>query len=448
VTPPPVGVDVDPDVDLGGDGIAIVGAGIGGLVTALSLHQVGIEATVFESVDAIRPAGVGINLLPHSIRELDALGLLDELSAHAIEPSTLAYFAKNGREIWSEPRGRAAGYAWPQLSIHRGDLHRILLDALRARAGVDAIRLGHRLVDVRSDDHSATATFDGPSRSTVRVRARAVVAADGIHSAARSQFYPDQGPPKWSGALLWRGVVDREPVLDGRTMIWIGHPAQKFVGYPIADLDHSQTAPRRGRQTFNFIAELRPDDTELTDREDWNRPGNLADFLPAFESWVFDWLDVPALIRAAAQTFVFPMIDRDPVDRWTFERVTLLGDAAHPMYPIGSNGASQAILDARVLAGCLRSHPLDVVAALARYEQVRLPPTSAIVEANRGLGPERPMQLVEQRAPDGFERIEDVISSDEILEITDGYRRTAGFALAALDDPTSLADRDYRVTTT
>ena len=269
------------------------------------------------------------------------------------------------------------------------------------------------------------------------VRAAAIVAADGIHSVARSQCYPDQGPPKWSGALLWRGVVDREPVLDGRTMIWIGHPQQKFIGYPIADLGD-------GRQTFNFIAELRPDDATLADREDWNRPGDLADFLPAFEGWAFDWLDVPALIRSAPQTFLFPMIDRDPVDRWTFGRPTLLGDAAHPMYPIGSNGASQAILDARVLAGCVRSHPGDLDAALTRYEAVRLPPTSAIVEANRGLGPERPMQLVEERAPDGFVRIDDVISPAEIADITEGYRRTAGFALAALDDPTSLADRDYR----
>ncbi len=430
-------VGPDLDIDLG-EGVAVVGGGIGGLVTALSLHQIGIEATVFEAAGEIRPAGVGINLLPHSIRELDALGLLDELAASAVEPSTLAYFAKNGREIWSEQRGRSAGYKWPQLSIHRGELHRILLGAARQRLGDDRIRLGHRLTSVTTGQTGAgLASFDGPSGSPVTVRAAAIVAADGIHSVVRSQFYPDQGPPKWSGALLWRGVVDRKPVLDGRTMIWIGHPAQKFVGYPIADLPD-------GRQTFNFIAERRPDDATLADREDWNRQGDLADFLPAFESWTFDWIDVPALIRSAPQTFVFPMVDRDPIDRWTFGRVTLLGDAAHPMYPIGSNGASQAILDARVLAGCVRCHPGDIRAALQRYETERRPPTSAIVEANRGFGPERPMHLVEQRAPDGFESVHDVISPEEILDITEAYRRTAGFALAALDDPTSLAERDYR----
>ncbi len=418
-----------------GAGIAIAGAGIGGLVAALSLDAIGVEVTVFEAADEIRPAGVGINLLPHSTRELDALGLLDRLATSAIAPTTLGYYAKNGREIWSEPRGVEAGYRWPQISIHRGELHRILLDAAMSRLGADRVVLGHRLTAVATTSGAATATFAGPGAAEVNVSAAAIVAADGIHSAARAQFYPDQGPPKWSGALLWRGIVDREPVLDGSSMIWIGHPAQKFVGYPIADLDD-------GRQSFNFIAELRPDDATLADREDWNREGDLADFLPAFESWVFDWLDVPALIRAAPRTFVFPMVDRDPVDRWTFGRVTLLGDAAHPMYPIGSNGASQAILDARVLAGCIRSHA-DVETALGRYEQVRLPPTSAIVEANRGLGPERPMQLVEERAPNGFDRIDDVITRSEIDEITEGYRRTAGFALAALDDPTSLADRAY-----
>jgi 2-polyprenyl-6-methoxyphenol hydroxylase-like FAD-dependent oxidoreductase len=219
-------------------------------------------------------------------------------------------------------------------------------------------------------------------------------------------------------------------------MIWAGHPRQKFVLYPVRDLPE-------GRQQLNFIAELRSDATELVEREDWNRAGDLADFLPQFTSWVFPWLDVPALIESAPGTFVFPMVDRDPVDRWSFGRVTLLGDAAHPMYPIGSNGASQAILDARTLTGCLLSYTDDVEAALTRYDEVRRPPTSAIVMANRGLGPELPMQLVEERAPDGFERLTDVITSEEILEVTDGYRKMAGFSLQQLQNRPSLADMRY-----
>ena len=269
-----------------------------------------------------------------------------------------------------------------------------------------------------------------------RAEADLVVAADGIHSAARASRYPDQGPLKWNGSLLWRGVAEIDRVLDGRTMIWAGHPEQKFVGYPIADLPG-------GRQAFNFIAELRRPGSDLAAWEDWNRAGSLEDFLPAFADWHFGWLDVPSIVRAAPATFLFPMVDRDPVPRWTFGRTTLLGDAAHPMYPIGSNGASQAILDARVLAGCVRHHADDLDAALARYEAVRGPATAAVVEANRGLGPELPMLLVEQRAPDGFDDIASVISPEEIAEVTEGYRRTAGFSLATLAQGASLLDQPF-----
>jgi 2-polyprenyl-6-methoxyphenol hydroxylase-like FAD-dependent oxidoreductase len=406
----------------------VIGAGIGGLVTALSLHEIGLEVDVFESVSELRPLGVGINLLPHAVRELDAIGLLDALRAHAIEPSLLLYCTRRGQEIWREARGRAAGYPWPQISIHRGVLQQILFDAVTERLGADRVHLGHRLGRVEERDGRPVAVFDDD-----RVESDLLVAADGIHSVARAQRHPDEGPALWNGALLWRGIAEIDPVLNGRTMIWAGHPDQKFVGYPIADLAD-------GRQQFNFIAELRRPDSPLAAAEDWNRRGSLDDFLPEFGDWKFEWLDVPDLIRRAPATFLFPMVDRDPLPRWTFGRMTLLGDAAHPMYPIGSNGASQAILDARVLAGCLRRDAPDFDEALARYERVRRPATAAIVQANRGLGPELPMRLVEERAPDGFDDIADIISPDEILAVTEGYRRTAGFALAALQRGTSLLD--------
>ena len=416
--------------------ILIVGAGIGGLVTALSLHAIGQTVRVFESTEEIRALGAGINLLPHAVRELDALGLLDTLAAEAVAANSLMYFSKHGALIWSEARGLAGGYQWPQLSIHRSTLQRTLLAAVTDRIGADRLHTGHTLTSVVTHQDTVIAQFDDRrSGASIEARGVALIAADGIHSAARRQFFPHEGPPRWNGALLWRGVAECDPVLDGRTMVWAGHPRQKFVGYPIADLPG-------GRQQFNFIAELRTDETELAEREDWNRPGNLEDFLPQFESWVFDWLNVPELVRQSSGTLLFPMIDRDPLHQWTYGRVTLLGDAAHPMYPIGSNGASQAILDARVLAGCLRTHT-DVEDALAMYESVRRPATSAIVLANRGNGPEVPMQLVEERAPHGFSNIADVISPDEILHITDGYRRTAGFALDALHNAESLADQNY-----
>lgn len=419
--------------------VVIAGGGIGGLVTALSLHECGIGVQVFETVESIRPLGVGINLLPHAARELDALGLLDELLTHAVTPDALGYFTKRGETIWTEPRGLAAGYAWPQISIHRGTLHSLLVNAVVRRLGTDRIHTAHHLSRFEAGDTHVDVCFQDRSAGTdLVVRTPALIAVDGIHSVARQQLYPDQGMPKWNGARLWRGITETTPVLDGKTMVWCGHPDQKFIAYPIG------TAVD-GRQKVNFIAELRSDETELSQREDWNQPGVLADFMPAFEDWRFDWLDVPTLLRTAPQTYLFPMVDRDPVDQWSFGRVTLLGDAAHPMYPVGSNGASQAILDARVVAGCLRAYGSEVAAAFTRYDEIRRPATANIVLANRGSGPELPMKLVEARAPHGFADINDVISPTEILEVTDGYRKTAGFALAALADPTapSLIDGDF-----
>jgi len=408
----------------------IAGAGIGGLAAALSLQTIGVDVDVFESAPELRALGVWINLLPHAARELDALGVVDAVRARAVAPESLLYCTKRGQEIWREPRGLAAGYPWPQLSVHRGVLQEVLLDAVVARIGRDRLHLGRRLVE--TDEAGAVIFADG-----TRVGADLVIAADGIHSAARRQRYPDEGPALWNGALLWRGVVDAERVLDGRTMVWAGHPDQKFVAYPIADL-------ARGHQTLNFIAELRrPDSDLLASAADWNRRGELDDFLPMFLGWRFDWLDVPAILQAAHETYLFPMVDRDPLARWTFGRTTLLGDAAHPMYPIGSNGASQAILDACALAGCIRKHEGDVDEALHHYEQARRPATAAIVHANRGLGPELPMKLVEERAPDGFTDIADVISPAEIAQVTEGYRRTAGFALSALRSGRSLLDEPY-----
>ena len=416
--------------------IAIVGAGIGGLTAALSLQAAGFAVRVFEAVSELRPLGVGINLLPHAVRELEELGLRAELEAAGVACAELAYYTKRGQRIWAEPRGVRAGYRWPQISIHRGRLQVALLDAARARLGPERIQLGARLAGFESAPgrgvRARFATGAGVG-AAAEVEARLLVAADGIHSTARRALYPGEGAPRWNGAIMWRGVAEAEPLLDGRTMIMAGHTRQKFVAYPIA-------APGGGRQTINFVAELRPTsaDGALPEREDWSRPGRLADFLPAFESWRFDWLDVPALIRAAGDVWVYPMIDRDPLPRWSFGPMTLLGDAAHPMYPIGSNGASQAVLDARVLTGCLRHHE-DPERALARYDEIRGAATREIVLANRAQGPEAAMQLVEDRAPGGFANVEDVVSQAELAAIADRYKRLAGFSVAELNARPSLA---------
>jgi 2-polyprenyl-6-methoxyphenol hydroxylase-like FAD-dependent oxidoreductase len=398
--------------------VLIIGAGIAGLTTALSLHQIGVDCRVFESVDTIEPLGVGINTLPHAVRELFDIGLRAPLEAAAVATARLAYYSSHGQQIWSEPRGQAAGYHWPQLSINRGELQMILLAAARERLGSDRILTGHQLTGCEETATGVRAHFVHRRTGVKRDDAEGslLIGADGIHSAVRSVLYPNEGPPLWNGAIMWRGITLGLQFLDGRTMIMAGHEAQKFVAYPIA----------RDGAVVNWIAERRFRPDHVWRREDWNRPGNRDDFLPSFAGWQFDWLDVPSVITGAAQCFEYPMVDRDPVDRWTFGRVTLLGDAAHAMYPIGSNGASQAILDARVLAREIQTHG-TTPDALEAYEAERRPATARIVLANRRNGPEQVMQLVEERAPNGFARIEDVLTSEELEDAASGYKRIAGF---------------------
>jgi 2-polyprenyl-6-methoxyphenol hydroxylase-like FAD-dependent oxidoreductase len=404
--------------------VLIIGAGIAGLTTALSLHQIGVTCRVFEAVDTIEPLGVGINTLPHAVRELSELGLRDALASTAVPTAQLAYYSAQGQRIWSEPRGEAAGYRWPQFSIHRGELQMILLAAARERLGADRIRTGHQITGWVETPTGVRASFVHRRTGERRDDAEGsmLIGADGIHSTIRSMFYPNEGAPIWNGQIMWRGVTLGKTFLDGRTMIMAGHPEVKFVAYPIA----------RDGGVINWIAERRFNRDHAWRREDWNRAGRLDEFLPWFEDWRFDWLDVPALIRSAEGCFEYPMVDRDPLDRWTFGRVTLLGDAAHPMYPIGSNGASQAILDARVLAHEIQACGVTPE-ALSAYEAERRPATARIVLANRGNGPEQVMQLVHERAPNGFARIEDVLSRDELEETASAYKRIAGFDKDALN---------------
>jgi len=412
--------------------IVIAGAGIGGLTAALSLHAAGItEVVVADRVTQLKPLGVGINLLPHAVRELTELGLGERVAALGSAPATLTYTNRFGQVIWSEPRGRAAGYRWPQLSVHRGEFQLELAAAVRERLGADALRLGHRLVAVehgRDEDTAVFETADGP----VRLAADVVIGADGIHSALRAQLHPAAPGPVWSGLTIWRGTALTGAFLDGRTMIMSGDDEQKFVAYPIGRPEAD------GRVRVNFIAEQRA--SGPLEAVDWNREVPIAPVAERFADWRFDWLDVPALIASAERLLEYPMVDLDPVDSWTEGRSTLLGDAAHAMYPNGSNGSSQAILDARTLAFHLAgaSTPGSVAQALEAYEADRRPATTALLASTRQTGPERVMLLAKERAPRGFDDIADVFAEGELAGIAAAYKRAAGFDPSTLNQRPSL----------
>jgi len=397
--------------------VLIVGGGIGGLSLALSCHQAGISCRVFEAAPEVHPLGVGINLLPHAMRELSELGLAGKLAAECIETRELAFYSRDGQFIFKESRGRHAGYDWPQLSIHRADLHRIMLDAVRERLGQDTVRLGHRCVRVDQNPSRATVHFDNGHFQHGKV----AIGCDGIHSAVRLQLFPDQGPPKYSGVNMWRGVTRWPAFLGGDTMISTGWmTVGKTVIYPI----RPGTPQTGGKPLINWVAEI---EQPRAVRQDWTGRGRLADMMPAFAGLTFDFLDITGMIESTEEILEYPMVDRDPLERWSFGRLTLLGDAAHPMYPRGSNGAGQAIVDARFLAGQIRTRGATPDALLA-YEAVRNPATAKVVLTNRTDPPDSILREVWQRSGGKrFERIEDLISAEELQAISDRYKKIAGF---------------------
>ena len=398
--------------------VLIVGAGIGGLTAALELHARGIACRVYESAPEIRAVGVGINLLPHATKVLGALGVVPALAKVAVETSEAAFFNRFGQLIYREPLGRRAGYDWPQLSIHRGDLQAVLLEAVKARLGEDRLHLGWHCSGFSQNERSVTLAF----RERNSVEGKAVVACDGIHSAIRRQLYPDEGEPRYSGVNMWRGVTRWKPILSGSSMTRAGWlKTGKLVHYPIRnDID------AEGRQLVNWVWEIETPDYK---RWDWNRAAKVEDFIGELESWRFDWLNVPAFVRAADMVLEYPMVDKDPLPEWSFGRVTLLGDAAHPMVPRGSNGAGQAVLDAQCLASSLKENP-SVEGALKAYESQRLQPTANVVLENRRNPPDAVLREVFERTGDRpFGRIEEVISAAELKALTDRYKQVAGYAL-------------------
>ncbi|GAB3646200.1 flavin-dependent oxidoreductase [Ramlibacter alkalitolerans] len=403
--------------------VAIVGGGIGGLALALGLSERGIPCDVYEAAPEIKELGVGITLLPHAMRELAALGLQPRLEPLGIENLESVFFNRWGQFIYREPRGRHAGYSVPELGMHRGKLHGVMYEAARERLGDARIHLDHRCTGIQQDAQQVTLTFNGVrGQPQPTVQADIVIACDGVNSAVRRQFYP-QEQVAFGGINTWRGVTVHKPILTGKSYLRIGTiDTGKLVIYPIVD-----NVDRHGSQLINWVAEIRQAEMGMND---WNRPGRFEDFLPFFQDWNFEWLDVPSLLLHAREVLEYPMVDKDPVPRWTFQRVTLLGDAAHPMYPRGSNGSAQALIDARTLADLL-ARGGDPVQALQEYEALRLPATANVVETNRTVPPDfiimKADELSGGKPLPG--RIEDLIPAEEFRRISDDYKRVAGFAL-------------------
>lgn len=422
--------------------VIVAGAGIGGLSVALTLHQIGVPCLVFESVSELRPLGVGINLQPNAVRELYELGLgADALDRIGIQTKEWALVGLNGNDVYSEPRGTLAGYNWPQYSVHRGKLQMLLYDAVLERLGPDAVRTGQRVAGYRNggDGSGIRVLLENASGERSEVQGSLLIAADGLHSAVRQQMYPEQPPVQWGGAVMWRGVTRGKPIRSGASFVGLGTHRQRVVFYPISAPD-----PDTGDADINWIAEITVDNAAGLQQGDWNKRVRHEDFVHHFEGWNYDWIDIPGMLRGAAEVFEYPMIDREPVPTWVDGNAVLLGDAAHVMYPTGSNGASQAIIDARILGACMLQHGVNA-AALQAYDRQLCPEISQLILRNRGAGPFGLLNLLDERCGGVFDDIEAVLPKAERDDFMERYKLAAGYAATKLNASLSIITPNARV---
>ncbi|MEM6306008.1 MAG: flavin-dependent oxidoreductase [Pseudomonadota bacterium] len=404
--------------------VLIAGGGISGLTLALSCHQVGIPCRVFEVAAQMRPLGAGINLQPSAVRELYALGLEEALAQIGVQTRDFGLYTQQGQHIWTEPRGKGLGYHWPQYSVHRGELLMLLYDEVRRRCGAETVQCGWRARGFDATEGGATLYLDHRDGRNRTDQGAILIGADGIRSAIRAQMVPEEGPPIWGGPVLWRGTTQAKPFLSGASMVMFGPRSKRVVVYPISAAD-----PETGLATINWICERSFDPASGYGGGDYSREAALEDFLPHFEDMAFDWLDIPALVRGAGRVFEYPMVDRDPLPRWTQGRVTLMGDAAHATYPVGSNGAGAGIIDAPKLVAAFLAHGLTAV-ALEHYEAEMRPETTKFVLMNRKAGPDRIIEDVEARCRGRFDKIEDVMPKAEMDAFAKAYKQAAGYGVA------------------
>jgi salicylate hydroxylase len=344
--------------------IAVIGAGIGGLSAAVALRRAGFDVTVYEQAPALTEIGGGINIGPNAARILMRLGLGNALDRVAVRPvSTRQRRWQDGRSLQSAPLNPLCEtlYGAPYLMIHRADL----LSIIASGFPTERIRLGQRAIGLTDRGDGAEIRFDGGAR----VVADLVIGADGIHSTVRSALLGAEAP-RFAGCVAYRGLVPAERVADLGLEVglvsWLG-PGAHFVHYFVAG----------GRQV-NFVGWTEHDSWN---REDWTDRATIARAGAAFEGW---HPQVGRIIGAADTCFVWALFDREPLPRWSFGRITLLGDACHPMYPFMAQGAAQAIEDGAVLTACLvAGGAADPAETLRCYERLRLPRVSRLQDLSR-----------------------------------------------------------------
>jgi 5-methylphenazine-1-carboxylate 1-monooxygenase len=410
--------------------VLVAGGGIGGLSVALTLHQIGVPCLVLESVRHLQPLGVGINLQPNAVRELYELGIgPEQLDAIGLQTREFVLVGLNGKEVYAEPRGLRAGYKWPQYSVHRGRLQMLLYQAVVERLGTGAVRTGMAVTGYRNDGdgRGVRALVETRDGERLEIEGSVLIGADGLHSAVRAQMHPSQPPIQWGGAIMWRGVTPGVATRTGASFVGLGTHRHRVVFYPIGGPD-----PVTGLAPINWIAEITVDNSGGWSTGDWNRQVEVGSFIHHFEDWNYDWLDVPAMLRSADAIFEYPMIDRDPVPTWVDGNVALLGDAAHVMYPTGSNGASQAVIDARVLGAAMLDHGVTP-RALQAYDTRLCAEISGVVLRNRGAGPFGLLNLLDERCGGVFDDIDAVIPAAERDAFMSRYKTAAGFAMETLN---------------
>jgi 2-polyprenyl-6-methoxyphenol hydroxylase-like FAD-dependent oxidoreductase len=420
--------------------VLIAGGGIGGLATALTLHQIGVPCVVFEAVRELKPLGVGINLQPNAVRELFDLGIgAERLDRIGLAAREWALVGLNGNDVYTEPRGLLAGYRWPQYAVHRGELQMLLYREAVDRLGGVAVCTGTRVTGYRQDENGVTATIRSVGGKESEVAGSLLIGADGLHSAVRAQMHPGQPPIQWGGAIMWRGMTPGVPIRTGASFVGLGTHRHRVVFYPVSPPD-----PATGIAMINWIAEITVDNSRGWGDGDWNKQVAVDEFIHHFEDWSYDWLDVPAMLRGAPEVFEYPMIDREPVPTWVDGRVVLLGDAAHVMYPTGSNGASQAIVDARILGASLIEHGVTA-RALRAYDSLLCGEISALILRNRGAGPFGLLNLLDERCGGVFDTIDDVIPAAEREAFMSRYKAAAGYSRDKLNNAPPIIAPGARV---